>query len=275
MKCILLIAPLALFAAGCSQSPEAEEKPGAYIYFKEQQPETAKASTTGYWKTLPEGRYLRFAYADAYNEDTVHVKAIYKDTVYILQTVKWEMNHYGLEWRGQSGAFEDAIWLISFNEGYDTLRYTSPEYPPLNSWNAVRIDAEEFERKRQEVLLNRYLEDAACPPEAVSGSRLTYDLAGRWKLIKDTGTGADYSCSEVIFDFQPGHTLAVTSNHPDYPSSVHDYSYEACECWYEPYHPKSHELRIDGKPAPSEVMEKTMLLGDALSPAYKVFIRIG
>ena len=166
LKCILPLTLLALFAAGCSQSPEAEEKPNNHIYFKEQKPETAKASTTGYWKTLPEGPYLRFAYADAYNEDTVHVKAIYKDTVYILQTVKWEMNNYGLEWRGQSGAFEDALWLISLSADRDTLHYTSPGYPPLESWNAVRIEAEEFERKRQEVLLNRYLKNAACPPRS-------------------------------------------------------------------------------------------------------------
>ncbi|MDR0749203.1 MAG: hypothetical protein LBF62_06500 [Tannerellaceae bacterium] len=30
---------------------------------------------------------------------------------------------------------------------------------------------QKFEKKRQEVLLNRHLRDAACPSEAVSGSR--------------------------------------------------------------------------------------------------------
>ena len=275
LKCILPLTLLALFAAGCSQSPEAEEEPEASdgrIYFKEQDSEwEVQELALGCWKTLPEGRYLLFP-------STTSVRTIGKDTVYFPEQVIWTKNDYGYEWRARLGSFEDALWMISLSAGRDTLHYTSPGYPPLESWDAVRIEAEEFERKRQEVLLNRYLADAACPPEAISGKTWIYDLAGRWKLILDTETGADYSCDEIVFDFQPPHTLAVTSNHPDYPPSVHEYSYEWAVCnWsLESYDIWGVDLFIDGLPVEDNVQEKVMILRyDRTKPAYRVFIRIG
>jgi hypothetical protein len=251
---------------GCGKSTEAI--PDSRIYLKEQNRELAEEMVKDCWKTVPEGRYLRLS--------PLYAKVIDKDSAYILETVEWEKNGYGYEWSCQSGAFKDTIWLISLSERYDTLHYTSPGYPPLNSWNAVRISEEEFEKKRQEVLFDRHLRNAACSPENVGrGELLMHDIAGRWKLIKDTETAIDYSCHEIIYDFRPDKTLVITGNLPDYPASpAHNYSFQACECWYEPFHPKSSELTIDGEPVRSEVLDKIMFLGDEANPSAKVFIRI-
>jgi hypothetical protein len=271
LKCILLIISPVLFAASCSKTP-AEDVPEPNpevsdnrLYFKNYDQQSVNELVTGYWKTLPEGLYLNFGYR----------QVIAPDTVYLLGTVTWEKNDYGFEWYYQSGVLEETFWLISINEGRrDTLHYTSPGYPPLNSWTAVKIDAEEYEKKRQEVLLNRHLQDAACPLEAVSGSRIYDDIIGQWKLIKDTETGIDYSCDEIIYDFLPDSVLTITSNRSEYPATTSVYDYLPFMCPAKPYHPEEYRLTIDGELLRSEVLEKIMFLGDEANPSAKVFIRI-
>ncbi|MDR2118420.1 MAG: hypothetical protein LBP25_02635 [Tannerellaceae bacterium] len=270
LKFVLLIISPVLFATGCGNSsadeslePDPEASDGR-IYLKEYDLEEAKALATGRWKTIPEGRYLTFSYAETIGEDSI----------YVPKDVQWEKNDYGYQWSARMGTLTDTIWLISFSKYHDTLHYASPGYPPLESWDAVKISEMEFEEKRQEVLFSRYLRDAACPPEAVSGSSLVYKIVGRWKLIKETGI--DYSCDEIIYNFQPDSVLTITSDRPDYPASSANYSYDPCIlCLFSTvYHPDAYTLTVDGKPVRSEVLEKIMFLGDEQNPSAKVFIRI-
>ncbi|MDR1557221.1 MAG: hypothetical protein LBS88_09370 [Tannerellaceae bacterium] len=268
LKFIFLIIAPVILAAGCSDAkdaPKPEEVSDGRTYFKGVHRNGVTDLVEGWWKTVPESHYPMF---------TFYGKAIGSDTVYNLQTVEWKENSYGIEWVVKAGAFADTIWLISLSEGRDTLYYTSPGYPPRNSWEAVRISAEDFEKQRQEVLLNNYLRNVACPPEAVSGGRLTDNIAGRWKLIKDMETGVDFSCDEIIYDFRPDNTLEITSNHPGYQdiTSVYDY---LCDVWtLLPFDNQACRLLIDGEEVWSEVLEKMMFLGNELNPSAKVFIRI-
>jgi hypothetical protein len=266
LQSVLLIIPPVLFAAGCAQSPAEPEVTDPMLYFKNYDLQSVRELTEGLWKTIPEGRYLRCS-----------AKKIYQDAFYTSETVEWKKNDYGYEYYFRSNAFEDTIWLISLTCYHDTLYYTSPEYPPRNSWMAVKISAEEYEKKRQEVLFNRHLGDVACPPEAVSGRDLVYDIVGRWQLMRDTEAGIDCSCDEIVYDFRTDDTLVITDNRPDYLApAVQDYLFEIChDCWWYLYSPKYYELTIDGvRVERNEVLEKLMFLGDDSNPSAKIFVRI-
>jgi hypothetical protein len=234
------------------------------LYFKNYDLRSVKGLTKGCWKTIPEGRYLMFGVA----------RAIGRDSVYNLETVEWKKNDYGYERYCRSGTFEDTIWLISLTQGRDTLHYTSPGYPPRDSWMAVKISDYEFEKKRQEVLFNRHLGDAACPPEAVSGRDFLYNIRSRWQLIREAGI--DCSCEGIVYDFRTYGTLVITDNRPDSPASPVDYSYEEFGCSFsDMYDPSLYTLTIDGvRVERSEVLEKLMFLGDDSNPSAKIFVRI-
>ncbi|MDR2809318.1 MAG: hypothetical protein LBB84_02010 [Tannerellaceae bacterium] len=266
LKFVLLLLTSFLFLAGCSESSEEDEYVwDGRVYFNTLYQRDVDELVTGHWKTLPDGLYMTYApYATVINADSI----------YSLGRVQWEKNDHGFAWTCPSDLFAHTVWMITMNEGRDTLHYTSPEYPPLHSWDAVRISPIEFEEKRQEVLLDKHLRDAACPPEAVSGAFLVYDILGRWQLIKDAETGADESCREIIYDFRPDSTLVVTNRSGEQLQT--DYTYEPCIfCDFEAiYHPEQYSLTIDGKRVRSEVLEKIMFLGDEENPSAKVFVRI-
>ncbi|MDR1203322.1 MAG: hypothetical protein LBL58_17065, partial [Tannerellaceae bacterium] len=82
----------------------------------------------------------------------------------------------------------------------------------------------------------------------------------------------DYSCDNIIYEYQSDSTLVVTSDRPEYPSGTFRYIPDpTCNFGYShPYH-----LTIDGVPVYSNgVLEKIMFFGDSLQNESIIFVRI-
>ena len=73
-----------------------------------------------------------------------------------------------------------------------------------------------------------------CPSKSIKGANNS--IVGKWKLVEHTillgnmqqpenGSLRDYSCSNIIYQFNEDGTLTVSSDHIDFPSGQREYQF--------------------------------------------------